>query len=56
MTNEQAAKVILEALGKRIKRRLKNGTLTMADSYIASLLLKEFNGDKEKEEKKVNET
>lgn len=34
----EAHKVVLEAIAKRIKKRLENNTLTLGDSYIASLL------------------
>ncbi len=35
-----AAEKILEAMCEYIKKNQQNGKLTMADSYIASLLLK----------------
>lgn len=43
LNNDQiawAAEMILKAICERIKRNRKNGVLNMADSYIASLLLK----------------
>ena len=39
-----AAKIVLEAMCKRIKRNQENGILTMADGYIASLLAEKKEG------------